>query len=109
MSRAELRQIIGEFRDSATGKLRRIAWDMDILLYDGKQIATIDQVPGHPIRLMSQAPALSESQLKEIADTIAAKRGGVPPSEIKLHRKINGTILDDEDEGEDTEDELNDE
>lgn len=99
----ELRPVVGSFRDSDTGKIRKIKWDMDLLLYNGKQIATIDKVPGHPVRLLTQSGPFSASQLNEISEAIAAEREGVPPSEIKLPFKINGEVLDDEDEGEETE------
>ncbi len=93
MSTVELRQIIGETR--IKGKLCKIAHDMDILLLDGRQIATINQVPGAAIRLMSST-ALSPSQEESVKVAVAAKRGGVRPSRIVATLRLPGELVDDE-------------
>jgi hypothetical protein len=98
MSKIELRQIIGETR--MDGVVRRIAHDMDILLLDGYQIATINHVPGAAIRLLSSA-ALTPSQENAVMSAVAAQRGGVRPSKIIATTRIPGEFVDDE--GEDTE------
>lgn len=97
MSTVELRQIIGETR--IKGVVRRIAHDMDILLLDGKQIATINRVPGASIRLLGSS-ALTPSQEEAVMTAVAAKRGGVRPSRIIAAFRIPGEFVD---EGEETE------
>ncbi len=91
MSNIELRQIIGETR--INGAVRKIARDMDILLLDGMQIATINHVPGASIRLLSNT-ALTPSQEQEVLTAIAAERGGVKPSRIIGNLRIHGEYLD---------------
>jgi hypothetical protein len=93
MSTIELRQIIGETR--IKGVVRRIAHDMDILLLDGFQIATINHVPGAAIRLLGDA-ALTPSQEEAVMTAVADKRGGVRPSKIIATTRIPGEFLDDE-------------
>lgn len=103
MSTVELRQIIGETR--IKGVVRKIAHDMDILLLDGMQIATINHVPGAAIRLLSDS-MLSPSQEEAVMQAVAAKRGGVRPSKIIATLRVPGEFVDDEpelDEGEETE------
>lgn len=102
MSTVELRQIIGQFREHDTGKVRSIAHDMDILLLDGYQIATINHVPGAAIRLLGDS-ALTPSQENAVMAAVAAERGGVRPSRIIATMRIPGEFVDDEDEGADTE------
>jgi hypothetical protein len=101
MSKVELRQIIGETR--IKGVVRKIAHDMDILLLDGLQIATINHVPGAAIRLLGSTP-LTPSQEEAVMRAVAAERGGVRPSKIIATMRIPGEFVDDEDEG-DTEEE----
>lgn len=98
----ELRQVIGEFRDQATGKVRRVAWDMDMVLLNGRQIATINRVPGAPIGLLDSV-LLSEAEKQAVSDAVAKARGGVAPKRVKEKVQMAGTILDDEyeDEGDD--------
>ncbi len=100
MSTVELRQIVGETRWK--GKVIRIAHDMDILLLDDYQIATINHVPGAAIRLLDDT-ALTPSQEEAVMSTVAAARGGVRPSKIIATMRMPGEILDDYDEGEETE------
>ncbi len=93
MSTVELRQIIGETR--IKGVVRRIAHDMDILLLDGMQIATINHVPGAAIRLLGSS-ALTPSQEEAVMKAVAAERGGVRPPRIIATARIPGEYVDDE-------------
>lgn len=101
MSTVELRQIIGETR--IDGVVRKIAHDMDILLLDGRQIATINHVPGAAIRLLGSS-ALTPSQESAVCSAVAAARGGVKPSKIIATVRIPGEFVDDEGEELDEED-----
>jgi hypothetical protein len=91
----ELRQIIGETR--INGVVRKIAHDMDILLMDGRQIATINHVPGAAICLLS-GTAITPSQEEAVMKAVAAERGGVRPSKIIAGFRIGGEFVDDEDD-----------
>lgn len=103
MSKVELRQVIGKFLDKATGRVRSIAWDMDILMLDGTQIATINRVPGAAIRLLAGV-MLSPAQRAAVEFAIAAARGGVKPSKIITPVPLNGELIDDEDDETETDD-----
>lgn len=96
----ELKQVVGKFYDQASGKVRRVAWDMDMVLLNGKQVATINRVPGSPIGLLDSV-LLSEAEKQAISDAVAKARGGVAPKRIKEKVQMAGTILDDDDEYED--------
>lgn len=98
MSYVELRQIIGE--TLINGVKRKIAHDMDILLLDGYQIATINHVPGAAIRLLGTVP-LTPSQEEAVMSAVAAERNGVRPSRIIATARIPGEFVDDI-EGEET-------
>jgi hypothetical protein len=93
----ELRQVIGKFYDRKAGRQRRVAWDMDILLLNGKQIATINRVPGSPVALMSHAQ-LTPSEFKAVEAAVAEARGGVKPRAINTPVKMPYELLDDEDD-----------
>jgi hypothetical protein len=93
----ELRQVIGKFWDRKANKHRRVAWDMDILLLNGKQIATINRTPGAAIGLMSHAQ-LTLSELVAVENAVAAARGGVKPCAINTPVKMPYELLDDEDD-----------
>ncbi len=95
MSTVELQQIIGETRIG--GVVRKIAHDMDILFLDGRQIATINHVPGAAIRLLGSA-ALTPSQENAVLEAVAKERGGVRPSKIIATTRIPGEFVDDEDD-----------
>lgn len=99
----ELRQVIGEYFDRSANKVRRVAWDMDILLLDGKQIATINRVAGAPIALLSGV-MLTPSQKQAVEEAIAAARGGKKPASIDSPVQTGGGVLLDDEETEDTED-----
>ncbi len=102
MSTVELRQIIGETR--INGFVRKIAHDMDILLLDGRQIATINHVPGAAIRLLGSS-ALTPSQEQAVMSAVAAERGGVRPSRIIATVRIPGEFVDEEEDTEEDDDE----
>jgi hypothetical protein len=93
MSKVELRQIVGETR--IRGVVHRIKHDMDILLLDDRQIATINHVPGAAIRLLDST-ALSPSQEETVMQAVAAERGGVRPSRIVATLRLPGELVDDE-------------
>lgn len=97
--KAELRQVIGKYRD-ASGRVRRIGWDMDVLILDGKQISTINRVPGSVIFLMDGF-LLTPGERKAIEDEVAKARGGVKPRDIKAPLAVPYQLLDDEDTDED--------
>lgn len=95
MSTVELRQIIGETR--INGAVYRVAHDMDILLLDGRQIATINRVDGAAIKLLP-GTVLSPSQEKAVNDAIAKERNGIPPKKIFGGIVLPGKVIDDETE-----------
>lgn len=76
----ELRPLVGIYYDEH-GQKKTIAWDVDQLIVDGRQIATINRLEGAPIGLLSGAH-LSPSQIEEVKQFIAAHRGGHPPQSI---------------------------
>lgn len=94
----ELRQLVGEYRDLETGKVRRAAWNMDQLFLNGRQIATINRVPGAPIGLLSGA-VLTAKEREAVENAVAAARGGVKPGKIDSAIELPFELLDDE-EGE---------
>lgn len=98
MSNVELRQVVGNTTDS-TGKLLRYAWNMDLLLLDGRQIATINRVPGAAIGLIPGVQ-LTTSQRTAVENAVAAARGGVKPASIGGPAQVlmDAVLLDDEDE-----------
>jgi hypothetical protein len=111
MSNFELRPVIGEFFDSGSRKHRRVLHNMDLLVRNGRQIATINQVPGASITVFA-GTILSESEKHDLETFIAKNRNGVKPNKILGQVSMGGRILDDEDEdeGDDTEtDDLSDE
>ena len=93
MSTVELRQIIGT--NCINGVIKQWAHDMDILLLDGMQIATINHVPGAAIRLLGSA-ALAPAQEEAVMTAVAAARGGVRPSRIIATVRLPGEPVDDE-------------
>lgn len=93
----ELRPLIGKFWDRRAGKQRRVAWDMDQLLLNGKQIATINRVPGSAIALLSGAQ-LTPSEKVAVEQAVAEARGGVKPRAINTPVKMPYQLLDDEDD-----------
>lgn len=104
--KVEITQLIGEFRELSTGRIRRAAWNMDRLWVNGRQVATINRVPGAPIGLLGGAN-LTPSEIAEVERVVAAARGGVKPSKIGGPDPQLYQLLDDE--GEDTELEESDE
>lgn len=95
MPQVELRRLVGQFRDSHSGKVRNVGWNMDQLLLDGKQIAMINRVPGAPIGLFSGV-MLTPAETKAVEDAIAKERGGAKPSKIGTPVQVDYEILDDE-------------
>lgn len=93
MSTFSLKQVVGEFYDRDARKARKVLWDMDMLLRDGRQIATINRVPGASIMVFA-GTVLSESEKSDLEKFIADHRGGVKPSTILGQVSMNGTIVD---------------
>jgi hypothetical protein len=93
----ELRQVIGTFWDRKANKQRRVAWDMDILLLNGKQIATINRVPGAAVGLLT-GTELTPSEKIAVENAVAEARGGVKPCAINTPVKMPYELLDDEDD-----------
>jgi hypothetical protein len=91
----ELRQLIGKFADS-DGKVRRVAWNMDFVLLDGRAIATINRVPGAPIGLYPGV-SLTARQRAAVVEAIKDSRGQEPAS-IRGPVEVPYELLDDEDE-----------
>src|SRR5690606_25928795 len=97
----ELRPLIGNVIGLPD---RKVELDVDQLLMNGVQIATISRVRGAAIRLMSHVPLLSESEEAAISKAVAAQRGGVPPKFIKAPGNAAWRVIEEaESEGEDTE------
>lgn len=101
MPNVELRRLVGQLRDQRTGKVRNVGWNMDQLFLDGKQIATINHVPGASVGLM-QGVLLSAAEREAVQLAIAAKRGGVKPASIRGAISVDFEILDDADVEDDT-------
>jgi hypothetical protein len=97
MATVELKQLVGHFRDPRTGNLRRAGWNMDQLFLNGRQIATINRVPGSPVGLMAGV-MLTGGEQKAVEDAIAAARGGVKPSSIRGAIEMPFELLDDDDD-----------
>ncbi len=93
----ELRQIVGKFFDRDLNKERSVAWDMDMVLLNGRQIATINRVPGAPIGILGTM-RLTPKEEKAVADAIAAARGGVPPKHFGYPVQVPFTLLDDDED-----------
>lgn len=101
MATVELRPLIGQYHDTAAGKLRSKQWkDIEKLYLNGRQIATINTVPGSMVTLIPGTPELTAGEKEAVASAIAAARGGVRPKQIGP--PVGYEILDD-DEGADTE------
>ena len=81
MAKVELKRLIGNRRDPATGKVLRIGWDMDRVFLNGRQIATINRVPGAAVGLMPGA-ILTESEKEAVMQAVAEARAGVRPAKI---------------------------
>jgi hypothetical protein len=92
----ELRQLIGKFADS-DGKVRRVGWDMDFVLVDGKAVATINRVPGAPIGLYPGV-SLTDKQRAAVVDAIKNSPRGQEPASIRGPVEVPYELLDDEDE-----------
>lgn len=102
MPSVELKQIVGQFCDPR-GQVRRVGWDMDYLILDGRAIATINQQPGAPIKLYAGV-ALTPSEKTAVEKCLADSPRGEKPSKIVSDFELPGGLLDDEDdEGEETE------
>lgn len=97
----ELRQLVTKGR-TPDGRVVRYGIDIDQLLLDGRQIATINRIPGAKIALLRDV-VLTPKQKEAVAAAVAQKRGGVRPSAIVGRVQIPFDILDDE-EPEDEED-----
>ncbi len=95
MSTVELRQIIGETR--IKNEVVRLKHDMDILLLNGRQIATINHVPGAAIKLLP-GTVLTPSEEKAVVEEIAKARGGVHPKQIFGNITLPGELVEDETE-----------
>jgi len=93
----ELRQVIGKFQEPASGKVRRVGWDMDFLIMDGRAIATINRVPGAPIGLYPGV-MLTPAEKTAVENAIAKARGGKKPAKIGTPVEVPYELLDDEDE-----------
>lgn len=96
MQTVEIKQLVGQFRESATGKVRNIGWNMDRVFLGGRQIATINRVPGAAIGLFSGV-LLTSAERTAIETAIAAVRGGVKPCKIGGPIDLPYELLDDED------------
>lgn len=89
----ELRQVVGKTK--INGKVRRVGWDMDLLLMNGQQIATVNRVDGAGIGLLSGVH-LTPSEAEELAAFMAKNRNGKRPAMIKSAVELPFEILDDE-------------
>lgn len=106
MAKVELKRLIGNRRDPATGKVLRIGWDMDRVFLNGRQIATINRVPGAAVGLMPGA-ILTESEKEAVMQAVAEARAGVRPA--KIGEPLPYEILDEIEGGDSSENEGDDE
>jgi hypothetical protein len=107
MPTVELKRLVGQFREAATGKVRSGAWNgIERVFLNGRQIATINKVPGSPVGLLA-GTMLTPAEVEAVSNAIAAQRGGVKPSRIGGPREELFELLDDavemDNEGDDTE------
>lgn len=94
MSNVELRPLEGvTLINGVPRKVRQK--DFEILMFKGRQIATIPKRPGATIGLLGGVQ-LSVSEEKEIADFVASHRDGTPPADIQEQVELPYEILDDE-------------
>ncbi len=91
MAQIELRQLVGKHRDRLD-VVHTIARNLDQVILNGRQIATISRLPGAPVVLMSHV-ILSESELVQLSQTIERDRG-VPPQKIHQNMPSNYIILE---------------
>lgn len=94
--KVEFRQLKGKHRGD-DGVVREIARNLDQVLADGRQVATISRLPGAPVTLMPSA-LLSPSQLNELSRAIKRERGAAPSKIIHSGPKLPGEILIEETE-----------
>lgn len=104
MQTVEITQLVGQFRESATGKVRSLAWNMDRVFLGGRQIATINRVPGAAVGLLPGV-LVTAAERAAIEAAIADVRGGVKPSKIGGPIELPYELLDDEDDIDEDEDE----
>jgi hypothetical protein len=103
-TKVELRRLVGKFREIATDKVRSVGWDMDQLLLNGRQIATINRVPGAPVGLMVGVQ-LTAGEKMAVENAVAGARGGVKPSKIGGPIELPYELLDDEEDEDEADDE----
>jgi hypothetical protein len=96
MATVELKRLVGKFAEPTTGKVRTVGWDMDQLFLNGRQIATINRVPGAPIGLFTDV-LLTPSDRQAVEAEVAKARGGVKPAKIGSPIELPYELLDDED------------
>lgn len=93
-SRVELRPIDGVAMIGGVQRKVRIK-DNEILMFKGRQIATISKRPGARIGLLYDVH-LSASELKEVTDAVTAARGGVQPAKIQEQVDLSYEIIDED-------------
>jgi hypothetical protein len=69
--------------------------DFEILMFKGRQIATLPKRPGAPVNLLGGI-VLSVAEKKEVADYVASKRDGVAPATVQEPVDLPYEIIDDE-------------
>lgn len=95
-SRIELRPLEGV--TVINGVQRRVRQkDFEILMFKGRQIATLPKRPGAPVNLLGGVE-LSVAEKKEVADFVASKRDGIQPTTVQEQVQLSYEIID---EGED--------
>lgn len=94
MTTVELKPLIGQRVDQATGKLQNVLWhDIERLYLNGRQIATINKIPGAAIGLLPGA-ILTMAEKEAVSVAVAEARGGVRPS--KIGEPVSWEIVDDD-------------
>lgn len=99
MAKVELRRLVGQMRDARTGNVRNVGWNMDQLFLDGRQIATINRVPGSAVGLFPGV-LLTAAERAEVVAAVAKERGGVKPVRVGGPIDVPYELLDDAEESE---------
>lgn len=71
--------------------------DFEILMFKGRQIATLPKRPGAPVNLLGGVE-LSVAEKKQVADFVASKRDGVAPATVQPPVELSYEIIDEGDD-----------
>lgn len=94
--KVEITPLVGQRYSTEKGKLENFqVVGIERLFLNGRQIATINKIPGAPIALLPGS-VLSSGELEEVARVVASARGGVRPAKIGGPHPDMFQLLDDE-------------